>query len=352
MRTLLAWLAIAFAGPACAAGYPPVVPGAALAFPRDHGAHPAYRTEWWYVTGWLQRADGGELGFQVTFFRVRPRTDEANPSRFAPNQILFAHAAISDPALGRLLHDERIARAGFGLAEAAEGTTDVWIDDWRLQQAGEGYRARIAARGFALELALESTRPLLLQGEAGFSRKAPEAKHASYYYSRPQLAVTGTVTREGRREQVKGRAWLDHEWSSELMPEGASGWDWVGANLADGGALMAFRMRDAAGETLWAAGTLRGADGAVRVLRPEEVAFVPLRRWRSPRTGADYPVALELRLPGRRIALAPLFDDQELDARASTGNVYWEGAVRLMEAGREIGRGYLELTGYWRRLEM
>jgi predicted secreted hydrolase len=332
--------------------YPAVVPGYGLLFPRDHGAHPAFRTEWWYVTGWLAGEGGRPLGFQVTFFRNRPRIAESSPSAFAPRQLLFAHAAIADPRDGRLVHDQLAARAGFGLAEASERDTDVRIDSWSLVATADGYVTRIPAREFALELALAATQPILVQGDRGYSRKGPLAAQSSYYYSRPQLAVSGTVSRGERREPVSGRAWLDHEWSSEVMAPEASGWDWVGLNLADGGALMAFRMRSKAGGEVWSAATLRTPDGRVRTFGPGEVGFEPLRRWRSPRTEVDYPTAMRVRAGDIALDLEPLMDDQELDSRASTGTIYWEGAVRARAGGRTVGEGYLELTGYWRPLKL
>jgi predicted secreted hydrolase len=253
---------------------------------------------------------------------------------------------VADPERGRLLHDERIARAGFGLAEAARARTDVRIGRWSLLQEGAGYVARIEADRFVLDLDLRPTQPVLLHGRAGFSQKAPDPRHASHYYSQPQLAVSGSVSIEGRRLKASGTAWLDHEWSSELMPTEAVGWDWAGINLDDGSALMAFRMRDRRGEALWAGGTLHEPGGRLQVLGPGEVSFQPLRRWRSARTAAEYPVEMRLRAGGREFRLAPLLDDQELDSRRSSGTVYWEGAVRALEAGRPVGRGYLELTGY------
>jgi predicted secreted hydrolase len=333
--------------PSARADYPPVLRGRALTFPGDHGAHPDYRTEWWYVTGWLADHGGAELGVQVTFFRNRPRLQENNPSAFAPKQLLFAHAAIAEPRHGRLRHDQRAAREGFGLAFAAAGNTDVRIDDWSLRLESSRYRARIASREFDLDLAFDAREPVLLQGQGGFSRKGPRRVQASYYYSLPQLAVSGRVSVATRRFPVSGRAWLDHEWSSEIMDEEAAGWDWTGINLEDGGALMAFRMRDAKGGVRWAAGTLRDATGAVRSFAPGEIAFAAKRRWRSPRTGVEYPVGMRVRVRDLELDLEPLMDDQELDARASTGTIYWEGAVRARRAGRLIGRGYLELTGYW-----
>jgi predicted secreted hydrolase len=351
-RFLVGSLALAAARTSAADGYPVVRPGYALAFPRDHGAHPQYRTEWWYVTGWLRDGAGRDLGFQVTFFRNRPRIAEASPSAFAPRQLLFAHAALADPARGRLLHDQRAARAGFGLAAAREEVTDVHIDDWSIVLSRDTYRARIAAAEFGLDLALESTQGALLQGEGGYSRKGPAPAQASYYYSRPHLAVSGTVERGGRREPVEGAAWLDHEWSSEYLAAAASGWDWIGINLADGGALMAFRIRAKAGGAFWAGGALRAADGRLRSFAPREIRFEPLRSWRSPRSDVTYPVAMRVHAGGLEVDVEPLMDDQELDSRASTGTIYWEGAVRAARAGRPAGRGYLELTGYWKPLKL
>ena len=345
-RFLLGMVAVAVSGRA-ANEYPVVQPGRVLRFPADHGSHPDYRTEWWYITGWLKDRDDHDIGVQVTFFRNRPQVQEDNPSAFAPKQLLFAHAALSDPEYGRLRHDQRAAREGFGLAEAARGNTRVHIEDWSLELTGGGYRARIAARDFTFDLRFVPTVPVLPEGAAGFSRKGPRPGQASYYYSRPHLAVSGRVSEPGRARDVTGVAWLDHEWSSEYLAKEAAGWDWVGLNLAGGGALMAFRIRGKDGEDVWAGATWRSAGGAARSLPPGEVEFQPLRRWRSPRTGVEYPIAMRVTAGDLAFDLEPLMDDQELDARGSTGTVYWEGAVRVRSGGKELGRGYLELTGYW-----
>lgn len=326
--------------------YATVTPGLLLRFPRDHGAHPDFRTEWWYVTGWLKGEDGRERGFQITFFRTRPDVDQRNPSAFAAKQVLFAHAGLSDPAEGKLLHAQRIAREGFGLAQASAEDASIILDDWRLTRGADGrFQAAAGGEDFALDLTLTPTQAVLAQGDGGFSRKGPEAAQASYYYSLPHLSVTGVVRRGDRRVKVSGAAWMDREWSSTLLDPRAVGWDWAGLNFDDGGALMAFQVRDASGRPLWASATLRSADGLIAKLAPGDVRFTATRRWRSPRTGANYPVAqaIELRLPSgpRRFDLTPMFDDQELDSRAGGGPVYWEGAVTT-----QGGRGYLELTGY------
>ncbi|MBK1655048.1 lipocalin-like domain-containing protein [Allochromatium vinosum] len=329
-----------------------VLPGRVLRFPDDEGAHPGFRTEWWYVTGWLKGADDDPLGFQITFFRVRTGIGEDNPSAFAPRQLLLAHAAIADPRLGRLRHDQRAARVGFERAGYATDRTHVWLDDWSFEQSDQHYATRVNAEDFAYDLRLAFTGAPMLNGDQGFSRKAPDPHHASYYYSRPHLQVEGRLTLDGRRHAVSGRAWMDHEWSSAYSPEGADGWDWVGLNLDDGGALMAFRMRRPDGTALWAGATRRFPDGRTRSLAPEQVEWLPLRRWRSPRTGIEYPVEWSLRIGDRRYDLRPLMDDQELDSRRSTNTLYWEGAIHILEAGREIGRGYLEMTGYGDRIQV
>jgi len=323
-----------------------------LAFPADYGSHPQFRTEWWYVTGWLTTEHGESLGFQITFFRTKPDIDESNPSSFAPRQLLIAHCAISDPKHGRLWQDQRIRRAGLGLAEAATGNTDVWIDRWSLKRVGASYTATIDAEDFSFDLTLLETQAVLLNGDSGVSRKGPSPAAASDYYSLPNLRVRGAITRHGGADRVTGEAWLDHEWSSEYLDSQAVGWEWIGINLDDGAALMAFRIRGSAGEQRWAGGTLRGSDGKVQILQPADVEFRAGRRWVSPRTGVTYPVQWRVRAGNREFDLEPLLDDQENDTRLSTGAIYWEGAVRAYEQRRQVGRGYLELTGYGERLRL
>jgi predicted secreted hydrolase len=332
--------------------YPEMRPDIAMHFPADHGAHPDFRTEWWYITGWLDTADGRAQGFQVTFFRTRPAIDENNPSAFAAKEVLFAHAALSDPAAGHLLHDQRVARAGFGLAQASITDMDVVLDDWTLKRDGNNrIHTKVGGKDFTLDLNFTPTQPILLQGENGYSRKGPSPTEASYYYSLPHLTVSGQVERGGKSVAVTGTAWLDREWSTSYLDPHAVGWDWVGFNLDDGAALMAFQIRDAKGGALWAGGSYRDAKGALTRFAPDDVRFTTERTWHSPRTGTDYPVerVLGVRLPAgvRQWRITPLFDDQELDSRAAGGPVYWEGAARVPG-----GRGYLELTGYFKPLKM
>ena len=243
-------------------------PGVALVFPRDHGAHPAYRTEWWYITGWVQDQRGNDFGVQITFFRNRPLLQEDNPSAFAPRQLLFAHAAIADPREGRLRHDQRAAREGFGIAYAREQSTDVRIDDWSLRLEGDRYLAQIHSREFNLELAFEAQRAASAAGPRRVQPQGAAARPGELLLQPPAARRVRNPSLDGAALPVTGIAWLDHEWSSEYLAAEAAGWDWIGINLDDGAALMAFRMRDKRGGVLWAGGTLREAGGRVQTFAP------------------------------------------------------------------------------------
>jgi predicted secreted hydrolase len=344
---LLAAPALALGGPALA------LPPAALRFPRDYGSHPGYRTEWWYLTG-SARAGEREFGFQVTFFRTRVDAAQGMQSAFAAKQLVFAHAALTDVQGRKLWHDQRIARAGFGVALAGEDDTRVRLRDWRLQRAPDGYHALVNSGDFALTLTCKPTQELILQGDHGLSRKGPQAAQASYYYSEPQLAVAGAITLRGQRLDVRGTAWLDHEWSEELLDPQAVGWDWIGMNLDDGSALTAFRLRREDGSALWDGGSFRSPKGGgLYVFGPGEVDFSPQRRWTSPLSRASYPVEWIVRTPADFYTVKAVLDNQELDSRASTGAIYWEGLSDLIDSnGRHAGRGYLEMTGYAQRLRL
>lgn len=359
------WLGMA-AGLAFAATGPVAygLPARRLEFPRDHGSHPDLRTEWWYLTG-QARAAGRAWGVQVTFFRSRVEATQGLRSAFAARQLLFAHAALCDVQGQRLHHDQRIARAGFGVAEAGEADTAVHLQGWSLTRTTAGrYNARITAEDFALDLGFEATQPPLLQGDRGLSRKGPDPAQASYYYSLPQLVVHGAITLQGQRMAIEparaagdNRAWLDHEWSQALMHPEAVGWDWIGMNLFDGGALTAFRLRRRDGAALWAGGSLRTAAGELHVFAHDAVAFTPLRHWVSPASGTRYPVEWSVDTPAGRFTVSALVDDQELDSRASTGAIYWEGLSLLQkETGPGLaaraGQGYLEMTGYAQPLRL
>jgi predicted secreted hydrolase len=325
--------------------YPAASRATRLAFPRDHGAHPEFRTEWWYVTGVLDTPQR-DTGFQLTFFRSRPGIAESLDSPLAARQILFAHAAVTRPG-DRLLHAERAARANLG-AGFANADCDVHIGAWQVQRRGEGAQERLQLKvedaAFAFDLLLTPTQPLLLQGAQGWSQKGPRPALASHYVSWPQLQVAGSLTLDGRQRPAAGRAWFDHEWSSEVLDAGSVGWDWIGVNLDDGGALMAFRIRDAAGGTVYAHAALRDAGGRLTQFGAAEVSFTPLDYWTSPRNGARYPLRMEIRCGPHAFRTAPVLDDQEIQARRPLPISYWEGLVAIR--GTLAGRGYLELTGY------
>ena len=352
-----------------AAGWLPpaahALPARTLVFPRDHGSHPELRTEWWYITGHVQ-AQGQPWGFQITFFRSRVDGTQQLQSAFAAKHLLFAHAAITDVRGQRLVHDQRIARAGFGVAQASEADTRIRLQDWTLERsntargkpdfAASRYTTRIVGSEFGLDLVFDSTQPVLLQGQQGLSRKGPDAEQASYYYSQPQLAVSGTLQVGNKRMAVTpdtGRAWMDHEWSEALLHPDAQGWDWIGMNLHDGSALTAFRLRRADSTALWAGGSWRAPGQPVQVFGAQSVAFTPLRWWTSPRSGARYPVQWQVQTPAGTFAVNALLDNQELDSSGSTGAIYWEGLSDLMGAtGQPVGRGYLEMTGYAKPLRL
>ncbi len=321
-----------------------------LQFPRDLGAHPESGIEWWYLTGWLSTDSAAQqpaFGFQLTFFRSRVATTQAMKSAFAAKQLIFAHAAVTDLKGAAMLHDQRIARQGLGIAQVRTEDTGVNLRDWSLRRSATHYTAAASANGFDFALNLIETQPLILQGERGLSRKGPQAGQQSYYYSLPQLRASGTLRIGKQQHSVQGTAWLDHEWSDTLLHPQAVGWDWIGMNLFDGSALTAFRLRDKNGGTLWAGGSLRRSGGPVRDFAAHEVSFEPQRCWTSTRTHTDYPVAWRVQTPGASYTVKALLDDQELDSRASTGAIYWEGLSELFDsAGQLIGRGYLEMTGY------
>ena len=336
-----------------AASFSHALPPRRIVFPGDHGAHPELRTEWWYITGHAQEGDR-VFGFQVTFFRTRVDATQRMQSAFAARQLVFAHAAVTDVRGGKLWHDQRIAREGFGVAHAGTGDAALRLRDWSLARAGDGsWQARVPASGFALDLAFTPTQPELLQGQQGLSRKGPQEGQASYYYSIPQLAVSGQLSLQGRAFQVSGRAWMDHEWSEELMHPEAVGWDWIGMNLFDGGALTAFRLRRKDGSTVWDGGSYRSPSGALHIARPGETQFSAQKRWTSPASGASYPVEWIVRTLADFYTVRAVIPDQELDSRASTGAIYWEGLSDLIDSnGTAVGRGYLEMTGYAGRLRL
>ena len=345
-RQLLAASALAAASLAGYSRTASALPAKTLVFPRDRGAHPDFRTEWWYITG---HATSGtqEFGFQLTFFRSRIEGTQGMASQFAAKQLIFAHAAVTDVEGKKLWHDQRIARSGFGVASASEADMQVKLRDWSLQANGSAYSAALPSTDFGLQLQFTETQPVLLQGKQGLSRKGPEEKQASYYYSQPQLTTAGKLRVGGKTLEVTGKAWLDHEWSQELLAPGAVGWDWMGMNLNDGSALTAFRLRDKDGNAIWDGGSFRSAKNGLVIFNRGDVVFKPTRLWKSALSQTDYPVEWTVRTPFETYAVKAVLDNQELDSRGSTGAIYWEGLSQLLDSkGQQVGMGYLEMTGY------
>lgn len=361
---------LCLAAPLCAATLPAAWAQAAraLSFPADAGSHNDFAIEWWYITGYAHRAGNGssgaldstatpDLGFQVTFFRSRVAAAQGLKSRLAARQLLFAQAAVTDVKGQRLWHDQRSSRwsgepPGANAADTASASSEdsqVDLRGWHLGRVGPDWQVRIHAADFALNLQFKAVQPVLLQGQHGLSRKGPDPRHSSYYYSIPQLQTSGTIQLQGQTHRL-GRgstAWFDHEWSQAVLHPDAVGWDWMGINLLDGGALTAFQIRTPAGQALWDGGSFRTVTGQLTVFSKGDTRFKPVRWWHSQATGATYPVQWTVQTPAGLHTVTSLVDNQELDSRASTGAVYWEGLCDVHDATRKlVGRGYLEMTGY------
>jgi len=339
--------------PANPAGFAQAEPGRTFTFPRDHGPHPEFQTEWWYYTGNLKTEDGREFGYQLTFFRrglAAPAEIPARASAWADGQVYMAHLALSDVGAGGFSAFERFSRGGAGLAGAqGEPGFAVWLEDWRVEQVGEGrYSMNARAGEVSLALTLEDSQGPVLQGEEGFSRKGHGQGNASYYISQTRLRTAGTVGVGGETFEVAGESWMDHEFSTSALGEGQVGWDWFALQLSDGSELMLFSLRhaDDPQKTVYS-GTLIRPDGSTRVLGREDFSLEATDTWRSPHSGAEYPSGWVVRLPeeGVELRIEPKIADQEL--RLSF--VYWEGAVRVSGSryGQPLsGQGYVELTGY------
>lgn len=326
-----------------------------LAFPRDHGAHPEYQTEWWYYTGVLEDEAGQLFGYQLTFFRTALEPDmPTRSSDLATNQVYMAHFALTDVAGGRHVSFERYSRGAGGLAGATgEPTYQVWLEDWSVQQTAPGVVHMQAAaerdgEEVSVDLTLRETRPPVLHGVAGLSQKGPEPGNASYYYSLIGLETTGSVTRQGRTAQVQGRSWMDHEFGTSALSADAVGWDWFSIQLDDGMALMLAQIRTRDGGRLRDFhGTVIFPDNRQETVAADDFQLTVLDHWTSPNTGVTYPSGWQIELPRFDLTLqiSPLLRDQEMQVSF----VYWEGAVTVTgNRGEEPvqGIGYVELTGY------
>jgi predicted secreted hydrolase len=323
----------------------------AFQFPRDHGPHPGFRSEWWYFTGQLRATDGRRFGYELSLFRTAlSPAKPARTSRFAANEVYMGHFALTDIAARRFRYFERFARGAAGLAGAQTEPFAVWVEDWSVRASPDnpGTWALTASSGdVRLELALAPQKPPALHGDRGLSQKSAEPGSASYYYSIPRLAARGTLAVGGETLPVTGGGWLDREWSTSALSPEQSGWDWFGLQLADGSELMFYQLRRKDGSRdPHSAGTFIDAAGRAIRLRSGDVALEEREWWQSPR-GGRYPAAWQLTVRPLDLALdiRPLLADQELDVSIR----YWEGAVDVSgtRAGRPVrGEGYVELTGY------
>jgi len=326
------------------------LPGWQYDFPRDHFAHPDFKTEWWYFTGNLTADDGREFGFQLTFFRQGVRRGEAAATRFAVEDIKLAHFAVTDIGKEKFRFAQKVSRGSFGDAGFSDGDRIAWIDDWTLRHTGPG-RFRIEARDadFALALDLTTAKAPVFHGENGISQKSAGEGRASHYYSFTRLAAQGTLTLAGRDIAVKGWSWFDQEWATNQLTDNQTGWDWLSLQFEDNTELMLFQIRlKDGGRDPFSHGTWIHADGKTTPIKNEEFELVPGRSWRSNESGGAYPVEWALRIPKLDVELAveAAMDAQELVLRPIS---YWEGSVRASGTGKGQalrGRGYLEMTGY------
>ncbi len=330
-------------------------------FPADFGAHPDHQTEWWYYTGNLETEAGRAFGYQFTIFRQAlvpeaptAQTSGRGGSDWRTPQVYSAHFTVSDIATDTFLQEERFARGALGLAGAEADPYAVWLNDWRISAEGpDRVRLQAATDAMAIDLTLRQSRPPVLQGQDGLSRKGPEPGNASHYYSLVQQPTEGTITVAGRDHAVHGVSWKDHEFSTSVLSPGTVGWDWFSAQFEDGSALMLYGLRrEDGGKEAFSGGRWIDGDGEVE-LGADDYDLTVHRTWRSPHSGARYPAAWTLTIPrlDLDLVITPQMADQELSTASAT---YWEGALGYRGHRGErplLGRGYGELTGYADRLD-
>ncbi|WP_447978049.1 lipocalin-like domain-containing protein [Candidatus Nitrospira bockiana] len=326
-------------------------------FPRDHGSHDEFRTEWWYYTGHLTTEDGRRLGYELTFFRqgLEDARAHANPSRWAVRHLYLAHAAVSDLARTRFHYAEKVSRAGLGKAGAESGALHVWIDDWSLAAVRPDHREhhlKAIAETFAFDLVLTAQKDPVVHGESGISRKGRQPGQASHYYSFTRLATSGTLSLEGRTFRVHGTSWMDHEFGSGKLGDDQVGWDWFSMQFENGSELMLYRLRRSDGAADPASsGTFVRSDGTTHALSLSDVLITVIDYWTSPVSGARYPSGWRISIPSLALSVSvtPKMSAQELRTTRSTRVTYWEGAVSIrgqLHGQPLTGEGYVELTGY------
>jgi predicted secreted hydrolase len=325
-------------------------PGWSYEFPRDHGHHPDFKTEWWYFTGNLQAADGREFGYQLTFFRqgLTHAEDRIPLSRFVTPDIKFAHFTVSDLAGQKFHFFQKISRGAYGEAGFGRDGRLAWIENWQ-SEFGETISLRAADGEVEIDLTLRPTKPPVFHGAEGISRKGAQTGQASHYYSLTRLETSGTLRIGTERIPVTGASWFDHEWATNQLGENQVGWDWFSLQFSDGSELMLFQLRtNDAGRDAHSAGTFVDALGMATALAAEDFTLEPTEHWKSSDSGGTYPVVWRLGVPslGLDLKVRAAAENQELRLQPIT---YWEGAVRASgsRAGQPIeAKGYLEMTGY------
>lgn len=327
------------------------LPGWQYEFPRDHGSHPGFKTEWWYFTGNLRAKDGREFGYQLTFFRQGVTPEPVNAkSRFVTRDIKFAHFTLSDLSRGKFRFGQMLSRGAFGEAGFDDGRRIAWIDDCSLTLQPDG-RFRIVGRDAekSLDLVLRAEKPPVVHGENGVSRKADGEGRASHYYSLTRLGTAGTVGVGGEEFSVEGLSWFDHEWATNQLGADQTGWDWFSLQFDDGSELMLFQLRRTDGSRdRWSGGSWIAPDGRVTRIANDDFSLEPSSVWKSDATGGAYPLRWRIRIAamGLDVTVEARMNDQELRLRPIA---YWEGSVKATgrREGRAVsGTGYLEMTGY------
>lgn len=328
-------------------------PGRVWRFPQDHGAHPGFKTEWWYYTGHLRAKDGGSFGYQLTFFRAGlKRPDPRARSAWALHTVFFAHLALSDVTRRTFHFREKASRGALGLAGAEKGRLKVWIDSWSAESEGNAHRLQAQDEGLGLDLTLTPLKPPALHGEGGFSRKAARREAASHYYSLTRMETEGRILVNKRELEVTGSSWMDHEFFTHTLAPEQAGWDWFALQLDDGGEVMLYLLRHQDGRIDPASsGTLIDPQGRARHLQLADFQLTPTGAWKSPHSQAVYPAGWKLAIPdaGYSLSLTPTLADQEIRAGEAGGVTYWEGQVKVEGQCRQqpvSGLGYAELTGY------
>jgi len=366
VASVFLWLLLMNAAAGCNAiaddqsDFLPVTGPCNLVFPKDHGSHPGYRTEWWYYSGNLEADSASPYGFQLTFFRsqISASADEKKwpepHSAWRTQQVYAGHAAISDISGKRHLQSESMARSALAMAGVSQQVSDtiVFIKNWSARIGTEQHLLTAAADHFSYELTLRPVKPPVLHGRSGYSRKGSTPDRASCYYSYPRLKTTGALTIDGKTVAVRGSSWMDHEFSTAPLEPGIIGWDWFSLQLSDQTEMMLFLLRnEKGGLNAASSGTFIDVSGRPLHLTKEDFRVEVLDKWQSPRSRAVYPVQWRVTVLPLAIQLTARanMSDQEMRTQGTSGVTYWEGSVSITGAVAEYpvsGQGYAELTGY------